>query len=228
MTDMHHGRLRIRVAVFACVALAALALDQSTKAWAQNNLADGRTIPVIPKLLSLTLIHNPGASLGLGSSRTWLISLLAAGACIMLVVLALRTVSMRWTIAFALAFAGAAGNLYDRIAYADGFLNGKVVDFLNYGWSIGNVADIVLMVAGVFIVVLILGGESFDARELNGRVPDGEDAPGFQGTLDVHDLENVQQNPGPQQAQQSQEIQESQRPRHGHAGDAQHGGALEA
>ena len=220
MTDMHHGRLRIRVAVFACVALAALALDQSTKAWAQNNLADGHTIPVIPKLLSLTLIHNPGASLGLGSSRTWLISLLAAAACIMLVVLAIRTDSMRWTVAFALAFAGAAGNLYDRIAYADGFLNGKVVDFLNYGWSIGNVADIVLMVAGVFIVVLILRGVPFGKHALNERVPVGADPAAvedIQGSGKVQDLREPQGFQMSQGGERSQQV------------DAEHdGGALEA
>ena len=42
--------------------------------------------------------------------------------------------------------------------YADGFLDGKVVDFLNYGWSVGNVADIYLVVAGVVLVILILMG----------------------------------------------------------------------
>jgi signal peptidase II len=198
----------------------ALALDQGTKAWAQSNLGDGRSIEVIPHVLSLTLIHNPGASLGLGSSRTWLISLLAAAACIMLVVLAIRTDSMRWTVAFALAFAGAAGNLYDRIAYADGFLNGKVVDFLNYGWSIGNIADIVLMVAGAFIVVLILRGVPFGKHSLNKWVPVGADpaaAQGIQGSGKVQDLRE------PQGSQMSQGSEHSQQV------DAEHdGGALEA
>lgn len=55
------GRLRTRVAVFACVAVIALALDQITKAWAQHALADGRTMRVIPGILSFTLVHNPGA-----------------------------------------------------------------------------------------------------------------------------------------------------------------------
>lgn len=150
------GRLRDRVAVFACVAIVALIIDQLTKFWASVALADGRTVSVVPHFLSLTLVHNPGASLGFGSGNTWLISLLAIVACIALIVLAVRTTSMRWNALFAFAFAGAAGNLIDRIAYADGFLNGKVVDFLNYGWSVGNVADIFLMVAGIGIVVLII------------------------------------------------------------------------
>lgn len=141
-------RLRTRVAVFACIAVVALVLDQISKAWAQSALADGQTVRVIPGILSFTLVHNPGASLGMGSNMTWLISLLAIVACVALAVLAIRTISMKWTVVFALAFAGALGNLIDRVMYAEGFLNGKVVDFLNYGWSVGNVADIFLMVAG--------------------------------------------------------------------------------
>ena len=63
---------------------------------------------------------------------------------------------MKWTVLFAFAFAGAFGNLIDRVIYAEGFLNGKVVDFIDYGWSVGNVADIFLTVAGVAIVAMIL------------------------------------------------------------------------
>lgn len=157
------GRLRDRVAVFACVAVVALIIDQLTKFWASVALGDGRTVPVIPHLLSLTLVHNPGASLGFGAGNTWMISVLAIIACIALVVLVVRTTSMRWSVLLALAFAGAAGNLIDRVAYADGFLNGKVVDFLNYGWSVGNVADIFLMVAGIGIVVMIVMNVPFRA-----------------------------------------------------------------
>ncbi len=162
-------RLRIRVAVFACVAVVALVADQLTKAWAQSALADGRTVQVIPGVLSFTLVHNPGASLGMGSNMTWLISILAIVACVVLALLALRTISMKWTLVFSLAFAGALGNLIDRVAYADGFLNGKVVDFLNYGWSVGNVADIFLMVAGIAAVLFLLLGEPFSQKELDER-----------------------------------------------------------
>ncbi|KAA8827274.1 signal peptidase II [Bifidobacterium myosotis] len=160
------GRLRMRVAVFACVAAVALLIDQLTKAWAMAALAAGQTIRVIPGLLSLTLVRNPGASLGFGSGATWVISLLAVAACIALVVAGIRTISMKWTVVLSFAFAGAFGNLIDRVMYADGFLNGKVVDFLNYGWSVGNVADIYLVVAGVVLVLLILKGEPFSAGDL--------------------------------------------------------------
>lgn len=162
------GRLRTRVAVFACVSAVALIADQLTKAWAMAALSDGQSIRVIPGLLSLTLVRNPGASLGMGSGATWVISLLAIVACVVLVVLGgIRTISTKWTVALSFAFAGALGNLIDRVMYADGFLNGKVVDFLNYGWSVGNVADVYLVVAAVILVVLILIGEPFSQKELD-------------------------------------------------------------
>lgn len=176
--DNQGRRLRVRAAVFACIAVAALAIDQLTKMWAQIALADGRSVRVIPGLLSFTLVHNPGASLGMGSSATWMISLLAIAACVVLAVLAVRTVSMRWTALLSLAFAGALGNLIDRVAYADGFLNGKVVDFLDYGWSVGNVADVFLMAAGIGIVVMLVLDVPFSARSverqerLASQVPD--------------------------------------------------------
>lgn len=149
-------RPRLCVAVFVCVAAVALLLDQITKLWALSALGDGRSYRVIDGVLSFTLVRNPGASLGLGSGFTWVISVLAMAACVVIVVLGLRTTSKAWAAALGCAFAGALGNLVDRVSYADGFLNGKVVDFINYGWSVGNVADIFLTIAGVGIVVMIL------------------------------------------------------------------------
>lgn len=149
-------RPRLCVAVFVCVAAVALLLDQITKLWALSALCDGRSYRVIDGVLSFTLVRNPGASLGLGSGFTWVISVLAMAACVVIVVLGLRTTSKAWAAALGCAFAGALGNLVDRVSYADGFLNGKVVDFINYGWSVGNVADIFLTIAGVGIVVMIL------------------------------------------------------------------------
>lgn len=149
-------RPRTRVAVFACVALVALVLDRITKNMALSSLSTDHDVSVIPGLLSLRLLHNPGASLGMGSSTTWLISLLAIVASIALLAAGVMTTDRRWAVCLGLAFGGAVGNLIDRVMYATGFLDGRVVDFLNYGWSVGNVADIWLMVAGIGLVLLIV------------------------------------------------------------------------
>ncbi|BDR54369.1 lipoprotein signal peptidase [Bombiscardovia apis] len=153
------------MAVFACLVLLALGLDQVTKALAQVRLSETNSKVFIPGLLSLRLLRNPGASLGLGSGYTWVISLIAIFASLAFIVLLLRTDSIAWTVALAFAFAGAVGNLIDRIAYAQGFLNGRVVDFLDYGWSVGNIADVYLSFAALAIVALILFGKPFNSLQ---------------------------------------------------------------
>jgi signal peptidase II len=181
MKSVQRKRPRLRVAVFVIVALMALAVDRVTKLWALSLLGDGRTVRIVPGLLSLTLVHNPGASLGMGASMTWFISCMALAACVLLAYLGMTTTRLNWTIALSLAFAGALGNLIDRIVYADGLLNGKVVDFLNYGWSVGNVADIVLMVAAGYIIVLIWFGVPFSDTGSKQAMPRSEDQSGNDG-----------------------------------------------
>ena len=158
-------RLRGRVAVFVALAAVAIALDQVTKALALARLGNGVRVALPGPLRGLRLVRNPGASLGLGSGSTWIISLIALAACLLIIVLALRTTSMLWTLVLSLAFSGAAGNLIDRVAYASGFLDGAVVDFLDYGWSVGNVADVYLTLAGVAVVVLIVCNVRFSDRD---------------------------------------------------------------
>ena len=157
-------RLRGRVAVFVALAAVAIALDQLTKALALARLGNGIRVALPGPLRGLRLVRNPGASLGLGSGSTWVISLIALAACLLIIVLALRTTSMVWTVVLSMAFSGAAGNLIDRVAYATGFLDGAVVDFLDYGWSVGNVADVYLTLAGVAVVVLIICNVRFSDR----------------------------------------------------------------
>lgn len=158
------GRLRTRVAVFVCLAALLIALDQLTKYLAVRFLGEGQTYEILPRFLSLRLLYNPGATLGMGSNNTWIISIAAMIACVVIVVLAVKTISMSWTVALAVAFAGAAGNLIDRFANATGFINGKVIDFLDYGWSVGNVADVFLAIAAVLIVLLVFRSVPFSAQ----------------------------------------------------------------
>ena len=152
------------MAVFVALAAVAIALDQVTKALALARLGNGVRVALPGPLRGLRLVRNPGASLGLGSGSTWVISLIALAACVLIIVLALRTTSMVWILVLSLAFSGAAGNLIDRVAYASGFLDGAVVDFLDYGWSVGNVADVYLTLAGVAVVVLIVCNVRFSDR----------------------------------------------------------------
>ncbi|MBF9314733.1 signal peptidase II [Bifidobacteriaceae bacterium NR002] len=149
-------RLRIRVAVFALVVIIGLVLDRATKLWAMGALQYGKQIVFIPNFIMFSLVRNAGASFAFGSGATCFISLFAIAACVALVFAICRTKSLQWTLVLSLAFAGAFGNLIDRAIYAEHFLDGKVIDFINYGWSVGNVADIILAIAGVWLVALVL------------------------------------------------------------------------
>lgn len=163
--DVRVKRLRIRAAVFALVVIIGLVIDRVTKLWAFHGLASGKHIQLIHNVLSLSLVRNPGASFGLGSSATCGISILAIVACIAMLVAIRRTSSLQWTLALSFAFAGAFGNLIDRAMYAEHFLDGKVIDFINYGWSVGNVADIILAIAGVWFVILVIFEFPFQPAE---------------------------------------------------------------
>jgi signal peptidase II len=123
-------------------------LDRLTKAWVTLHIRLGGAIPVIPRVLRITHWTNEGAAFSLFADTAsphlvrWALvgfSLLAAlGVLIVMVRLGDRFTLT--TVALALIFAGALGNVHDRIAY------GSVVDFIevhifSYHWPDFNVAD---------------------------------------------------------------------------------------
>jgi signal peptidase II len=131
-------------------------LDQLTKAWALEALADG---PVDTGIGSLhfTLSFNSGTAFSIGEGRGGLISLLG-----LLVVGFLLSGVVRWPgklpwIAAGLVLGGALGNLLDRMFRAGdpGFLGGHVVDFIDVQfWPIFNVADIGICVGAGLLAIL--------------------------------------------------------------------------
>lgn len=175
----------VTIALFFVVALVSLLLDRVTKLIAMDQLADGRSVRVLGDLLGFKLLLNPGASLGMGSNSTAVFAILAMVACIGILVAVCFTGSKAWTVALALAFAGALGNLIDRIAFAQGFLDGRVVDFIDYGWSVGNVADIELVVAAVMIVLLICLDVPFGKGAASDGTPDGKDGEAADAVADA-------------------------------------------
>jgi signal peptidase II len=57
-------------------------------------------------------------------------------------------------IAAGLVIGGALGNLIDRLFRGDGWLHGRVVDFIDFQWfAIFNVADIAVNVGGGLFIV---------------------------------------------------------------------------
>jgi signal peptidase II len=136
---------RARAALWgAGVAVAALAADAGTKAWALSALRNGHQITVAGGLLRLQLVINHGASLGIAAGYEPLLAVVSLAGVILLGTWAARAASGAERTGAALAAAGAAGNLLDRLVRPPSVLHGGVVDWLHvsfYGPTF-NLADL--------------------------------------------------------------------------------------
>ncbi len=132
--------------------------DQLTKWWALSALPGRGRVALIGDLLGLRLIGNSGAAFSLGAGRTWIFTLISIVVVVVVARAARRVTSRAWALTFGLLLGGALGNLTDRMVREPGPGRGHVVDFIDYGWFIGNVADIWIVVAAVLLVLLTLLG----------------------------------------------------------------------
>lgn len=161
--DGTSGRATRRPAVYLAmifgVALLVLLVDQLSKVWAESELVAGEPArPLLGDLIGLRLIYNSGAALSFGSGMTWVLTLLSVVVVVFIAYSARRIRSTAWALALGLVLGGALGNLVDRLFRAPGFPEGHVVDFIDYGPFIGNVADIAIVVAAVAIAILAFVG----------------------------------------------------------------------
>ena len=157
--ESRRRRPGVYLAAILGIALAVLVVDQLSKVWAEGALVAGEPArPLLGDIIGLRLIYNSGAALSFGAGMTWVLTLLSAVVVVFIVFSARRIRSVPWAIALGLVLGGALGNLGDRLFRAPGFPEGHVVDFIDYGPFIGNVADIAIVVAAVVIAVLALTG----------------------------------------------------------------------
>jgi len=155
---------RSAVGLFAAVAILALALDQVTKVIAVRYLEGEASIDVIPGLIQFTFLRNPGAALGTGSSMTIVLTIVAIAVSVAVVRIATRLRDRVWALGLGLLLAGALGNLVDRLFRSPAPLRGEVVDFIDYGPFVGNVADIALTIAALLIVWRTFRGIGIDGE----------------------------------------------------------------
>lgn len=141
------------------VALGLLLLDQGTKWWAVDALADSKSIPVIGDFIRFWLVYNPGAAFSMGTGVTWIFTVFAGFAAVAIAWYAWRVRSTPWSYALGLLLGGATSHFGDRLLREPGFGRGHVVDFIDYsGFFVGNVADIGIFAGAVTIVVLSFKG----------------------------------------------------------------------
>ena len=133
-----------------------VAIDQLTKWMISRSLSFYEEISVIPGLLKIIHIHNPGGAFGIfashnGSIRTIMFIGIASIAMCGILYLYKNTPKEYpvFLIGLALIFGGALGNIIDRIRI------GRVIDFIDFyigsiHWPAFNVADSAITV-GMFI-----------------------------------------------------------------------------
>lgn len=135
-----------------------LLMDQITKIYIDNNMLLYESFSVIENYFSITYLRNPGAAFGLFAESGFRIPFLigvSLVALLAIIVTVHRLPDDDWanTTPLSFIFAGACGNLIDRIRL------GEVIDFLDlywesHHWPAFNIADSCICL-GVF---LYLGG----------------------------------------------------------------------
>ena len=131
--------------IFVAVAGIGLLMDQITKFFIDKNMLLYESFSVIDNLFSITYLRNPGAAFGLFAESGFRIPFLIGMSLVALLVIIVTVHKLpdndrTNTTALSFVFAGACGNLIDRIRL------GEVIDFLdvywkNHHWPAFNIAD---------------------------------------------------------------------------------------
>jgi signal peptidase II len=139
------------------LAVVVVLVDQVTKHWALTSLSGGRIVHVV-WTLQFNLAFNSGMAFSRGRGLGPLIAVLATVVIVWLLV-SLRSGGTKLsTFGMGCLIGGAAGNVVDRLFRGEGWLQGAVVDFIDFQWfPIFNVADMAINVgAGALILNSIL------------------------------------------------------------------------
>ncbi len=138
------------IGLFAIINIIAIALDRYTKLLAKTHLKDKNPIVIIDKVLELIYTENRGAAFGIMQEKQgfFLIITIVVMLAILYVILRLPS-DVRYKpllIALSFVFAGAVGNLIDRIT------NSYVIDFIYFmpiNFPVFNVADIYVTLSAI-------------------------------------------------------------------------------
>ena len=149
--------MALKYRILIIVSLITIVLDQATKLYIARTLPLHSMITVIENFFTITYLRNKGAAFGMLATSPWrlpffIIVSLVAVVVIFVVIKKLRDDQKLAAYALSLIFAGALGNLIDRIRF------GEVIDFIyvhwyDHYWPAFNVADSAICV-GVFLLAL--------------------------------------------------------------------------
>ena len=148
---------RWNILIFLLIVVVVVVSDQFSKQWIRDNVPLGGSLPAMG---ALTIVHvqNTGSAFGFFTDQAFLLSIIAmAGLVVVLLFFRyLKQLGLAGGIALSLIFAGALGNLIDRLRL------GHVTDFIyvrlwdNFYWPAFNVADSAITTGAILLAVVAL------------------------------------------------------------------------
>lgn len=150
--------LHFRLSAYLILSLILIGIDQLTKYWAQTKLQGKQCIDVIEGVFSFTYARNTGAAFGMLQGKKIFLLVLTVVVLAVAVWYLIRkkvTDSVVLT-ASAAVFAGAVGNLIDRIRLS------YVIDFLEirfFSFPVFNVADCCVVLGMIVLVICVFRGK---------------------------------------------------------------------
>jgi signal peptidase II len=148
------------------VAVAAVALDQITKAIVRDGISPGEQVDLAPGV-DLVRVANRGIAFGLLDEAGSLVLVLAAAAFAALLTVFLAASDRRglW-LPIGLLAGGAIGNLIDRVR------DGAVTDYVDIGpWPAFNLADVEITIGVALLVWIYAFGTEPGAGTADGAEP---------------------------------------------------------
>jgi signal peptidase II len=149
--------MKAKYLILCTVSLVVLGLDQATKLYIDRTMDLHTSISVVPNFFNITYIRNKGAAFGFLADSSFRLPFFFLISFVAVVVIIgifrkLRPGQTMTAVSLAMIFAGALGNLIDRLRL------GEVIDFLDahwyqHHWPAFNVADSAICV-GVFLLAI--------------------------------------------------------------------------
>ena len=146
--------LRSHILLAYAVAGLVVIIDSATKRWAATALRD-EPQTVIPGVLSFRFTENPGAAFSMFQNAGPFLGVAAVIAVGLIGASLARPRPLYEVVGFGMIIGGALGNLIDRLARGEGFLDGHVIDWIQLpNFPTFNVADSSISLA---VALLIIG-----------------------------------------------------------------------
>ena len=165
--------------LYSIVGILVIILDQAVKFWVSDTLFGTDVVRFIPGVISLVNVHNDGAAFSfLSGQGARIYFIIATGAFVILVIIALATNFIRgkfarWCLVFVAA--GGIANMIDRVIY------GYVQDMFKvelFNFAIFNVADVFITVFSIlFALAMIFERPETDMVDVLYEVDDEDERP---------------------------------------------------